>query len=68
MQSHTYAVIGLHGAVEATFRTRANASILAETWNKETDVIGQDLEDRAFCARFGLPFMPRRYFVMKDAE
>jgi hypothetical protein len=68
MKRTLFIVVGLGGANEASFSTRENARILADIWNSQTDMMGQDLEDRALCARYGLPFMPRRYFVTTETE
>ena len=61
-----YIVVGLTGATEATFATRQYAQELASQWNRELDAETQDRQDRDFCARHGVPFMPRRYFVMQE--
>lgn len=61
-----FAIIGLNGAVECRFNTREYARVECDRLHKVADYDKQDAEDQAFCARYGVPFQPRRYFVMQD--
>jgi hypothetical protein len=68
MNTNEFNVIGLDGQNVAFFKTREYANLCAAEWNKQTDTAKQDKDDAEFCAKYGVPFQPRRYFVAEVTQ
>lgn len=65
MSTTRFAIVGLDGQFVERYATREMAYIRCARLAEETDYAAQDKADADFCHRYGVPFQPRRYFVME---
>lgn len=63
-----FAVIDLNGQPCFRSMSRQTSQWECERMAKVVDYIAQDKADSEFCARYGVPFQPRRYFAVNLME